>query len=128
VTIPGSDRFQLAPTAIGALIVVEAVLIPGTIHATQGSPLIGRTLVAIAFIAPVSFGLGFWFPIGMRLVGRHSSQITAWMWAVNGACGVLASIIAVMVSLWLGIQANLLFAAVLYALLTLALRALRSPV
>jgi hypothetical protein len=46
------------------------------------------------------------------------------MWGVNGACGVLASILAVMVSLWLGIQTNLWIAAVLYALLALPIRAL----
>ena len=43
--------------------------------------------------------------------GRHSDRVTAWMWGVNGACGVMASILAVMVSMWLGIHVNLLAAA-----------------
>jgi hypothetical protein len=46
------------------------------------------------------------------------------MWGVNGACGVMASIFAVMVSMWLGIHANLLIAAILYAALALPLRRL----
>ncbi len=46
------------------------------------------------------------------------------MWGVNGACGVMASILAVMISMWLGIQANLLAAASLYGLLLIPMRRL----
>ena len=41
---------------------------------------------------------------------------------MNGACGVMASIVAVCVSMWLGIHANLSIAAALYALLTIPMR------
>jgi hypothetical protein len=53
----------------------------------------------------------------MRLVGRHSEEATAWMWGVNGACGVLAAIAAVAISMWAGIDVNLMLAAGLYATL-----------
>ena len=53
------------------------------------------------------------------LAGAHR-ELTAWMWGVNGACGVMASIVAVMVSMWLGIEVNLLIAAGLYLLLALS--------
>ena len=46
------------------------------------------------------------------------------MWGVNGACGVMASTIAVAVSMWVGIGANLWIAAALYALLAIPLRIL----
>jgi hypothetical protein len=46
------------------------------------------------------------------------------MWGVNGACGVMASILAVMSSIWLGIHVNLVAAALLYALLAFPLRRL----
>jgi hypothetical protein len=55
----------------------------------------------------------------MMLVGRLSPDATAWMWGVNGAAGVLASIVAVAVSMWLGIHVNLLAAGLLYILLPL---------
>ena len=73
---------------------------------------------------PLAFAMGYCFPIGMRLVGRRGPELTAWMWGVNGACGVMASIVAVMVSMWIGIHANLLIAAGLYVLLALPMRAL----
>ena len=60
----------------------------------------------------------------MRLVGHHSNRVTAWVWGVNGACGVVASVVAVMASTWLGIQANLVLAAVLYGLLLWPMRSL----
>jgi hypothetical protein len=127
----GSRRFTshwdllLIPVSLGFVIATEAVLMPVVVHATQAASLTGRTLVVAAFIVPVSFLLGLCFPIGMTLVGRRSSQIAAWMWGVNGACGVLASIVAIMVSIWWGIQTNLFIAAGLYLLLLVPMRGLQ---
>jgi hypothetical protein len=41
------------------------------------------------------------------------------MWGVNGACGVLASISAVAISMWAGIHVSLILAAACYAALAL---------
>jgi hypothetical protein len=46
------------------------------------------------------------------------------MWGVNGACGVMASILAVMISMWLSIDTGLVVAAVLYLLLLVPMRSL----
>jgi hypothetical protein len=62
----------------------------------------------------------------MRLVGRLAPPATAWMWGVNGACGVMASTMAVAVSMWVGIDANLRLAAALYAALAVPCWMLRS--
>ena len=84
----------------------------------------GRTLVVLAFTGPVSLLLGACFPVGMRLVGRLSDSATAWMWGVNGACGVIASVVAVAVSMWVGIDTNLLIAAGFYGALSVPMIAL----
>jgi hypothetical protein len=55
----------------------------------------------------------------MKLVARISPDAAAWMWGVNGACGVLSSIVAVAISMWLGINTNFLIAGALYTLLVL---------
>ena len=114
----------MLPLTIAGAVVVEAALLQTVMNNTVGWALPGRTLVVAAFLVPLAFGLGLCFPVGLRLVGRHSPRVTAWMWGVNGACGVLASVVAVMVSLFLGIQANLLIAAGLYALLVVPMRRL----
>lgn len=122
---PARHRSILAlPLAIALAVLVEALLMPPAVGRTAAWGLGGRTLVVAAFVAPLAFAIGLCFPIGMRLVRGHSEQVTAWMWGVNGACGVLASIVAVMVSMWLGIQANLLIAAGLYGLLAWPMRRL----
>jgi hypothetical protein len=115
---------QLLALGIGVLVAVEAQLLQPAIARTMAWGLSSRTAVVALFVAPLALGLGCCFPIGMRLLHRHSQRVSAWMWGVNGACGVLASIVAVMVSLWLGIQVNLWIAAALYSLLVLPMRRL----
>lgn len=123
----GSERLHLErrsalralAAGIAILVVVESLVLQPVMDATAGSNLAGRTAIVALFVAPLSAVLGCCFPIGMRLVGRHSETISAWLWGVNGACGVLASIVAVIVSVWLGIQTNLWLAAGAYALLAL---------
>jgi hypothetical protein len=119
-----SRRVVQLPLAIAAAVMVETLLLQPVIETTVGWGLPGRTLVVAAFVTPVAFALGYCFPLGMRLLGRHSDRVTAWMWGVNGACGVMASILAVMLSMWLGIHANFLVAAALYALLPIPMRQL----
>ncbi len=112
------------PIAIGTLTIVEVAILQWTLEPTVAWPLAGRTLVVASFVAPLAFLMGHCFPIGMRLVGRHSDRVTAWMWGVNGACGVAASVAAVLVSMWIAIDAGLVLAAVLYFLLLLPMRRL----
>jgi hypothetical protein len=127
-----SDRLRLdgrlpmlLPVAIAAALVVIQWGIGPAIAASAGESLPGRTLTVLAFTAPLSLLLGGAFPIGMRLVGRLAPSATAWMWGVNGACGVMASTLAVAVSMWVGIDANLMLAAALYAALVAPLWWLR---
>jgi SAM-dependent methyltransferase len=119
-------RFRMIPFAIGLAALVEAGLLQPALTATVGSPLLARTAVVALFIAPLGFLMGTCFPVGMRLLGRHSDRVTAWMWGVNGACGVLGSILAVMTSMWVGIDAGLVIAGILYLVLTLPMRWLGS--
>jgi hypothetical protein len=122
-----SDRFPVhrsrwvlnLPLAIGAAVLMLIYTIQPIMDATIQYGLPVRSLVVIACSAPISVLLGFCFPVGMVLVGRLSPDATAWMWGVNGAAGVLASIIAVAISMWLGIHVNLLAAGLLYILLPL---------
>ena len=73
--------------------------------------------VSLAVIMPLGFLLGFAFPIGMRLVEAVDRQPTPWFWGVNGATGVLASVLGVVLSMSLGINVTLLISAACYLLL-----------
>ena len=120
-----SDRFPLEtnrwllklPIGVALASLAMMFLIQPLMDATLHLALPARALTVVACTAPIAVLLGFCFPMGMRLVGKLSNDATAWMWGVNGACGVLASIVAVAISMWAGINTNLAIAAVMYLLL-----------
>jgi hypothetical protein len=114
------------PLVAGVVIVATALLAGPATRALGGASLAVRVAAVIALLAPVATILGFFFPTGLRAVGHVSPAATAWMWGVNGACGVLGSVVAVAVSMWVGIQANLLAAATIYVGLLVPLLVLRS--
>jgi fumarate reductase subunit D len=124
--IPTSARWlPLAPLAVAAVLVAETALVQPLVDATAAWSLAGRTVMVLALLAPVSILLGLGFPLGMRLVGPASDAATAWLWGVNGACGVLASVGAVAVSMWFGIHRNLWLAAVIYVVVAVTLRTMQ---
>jgi hypothetical protein len=119
-----SRWLRILPLGIAALLLagrfsVQA-LIDGTIH--QG--LLVRCAIAGGFIGVLALPLGTCFPVGLRLLRRISDDATPWMWGVNGAAGVLASVTAVAVSIWSGISTSLLLGTLAYALLALPAAAL----
>jgi hypothetical protein len=124
IDVQRQRRWRLLPVGIGVLVLLEMMLLQPVVEWTIGWGLMRRTVVVAGFVVPLALAMGCCFPIGMRLVGRQSDRVTAWMWGVNGAAGVMASILAVMVSMWLGIHVNLLIAGLLYALLLIPLRSL----
>jgi hypothetical protein len=105
----------LVPLGIAALIAALLLATQPVIDHTIRLGLMARCGIVIAMVAPVAMGLGFCFPIGMRLVTRMSESALPWMWGVNGACGVFAAVSAVAISRWWGIHANFLLALGLYA-------------
>ena len=119
-----SRRLVVLPLAIAVTTLFEMALLQPAIESTVAWSLPLRTIVVAGFVVPLAFALGFCFPVGLRLVGRTAPALNAWMWGINGACGVMASIVAVMVSMWLGIEMNLLIAAGLYLLLVVPMRTL----
>jgi predicted membrane-bound spermidine synthase len=85
---------------------------------TETGSLIERTSVCLLMVVPAGVLMGFMFPTGMRLCTRIDSRITPWLWAVNGAGGVLASGLVVLVSIDTSLNHSLWVGAVAYALLT----------
>jgi hypothetical protein len=107
----------LIPALAAALIGLLAFVAQPLIESTISARLPVRCVVVVAAVAPISFLLGFCFPLGLRAVAQRSPDATAWMWGVNGAFGVVASILAVLISMAFGISAAWLLAAGLYAAL-----------
>jgi hypothetical protein len=65
-----------------------------------------RIAVAIGLLLPIGFLMGMAFPLGMRAASDRTSVLTPWLWGINGATSVCASVIAVAISLHWGIAAS----------------------
>jgi hypothetical protein len=117
-----SDRLQLSTRgrllAWGLLLVAYLAVmqwaLPPVFDATTDHQLPVRIAVSIAAILPLGFLLGFAFPTGMRLVSAIDTQPTPWFWGINGATGVLASVLGIMISMSFGINVTMLISAACY--------------
>jgi hypothetical protein len=105
------------PALIAVVLFVVTRTLQPAIDATIHHGLFARALVVVAFTTPASLLLGCCFPVGMRLAGRLDGNMTPWLWGVNGAAGVLASSVAVAISMWSGIHTSLHLAILCYAAL-----------
>jgi hypothetical protein len=123
LSVPAGRLFRWVPILIAATLVAMALLLPRAIASTVTAGFPVRTFWVLAFTAPVSMLLGLCFPIGVRLIAG-TSAVVPWAWGINGAFGVLASIVAVAISMWVEIDANFWLAAMLYLTLTAPLKSL----
>jgi hypothetical protein len=120
-----SDRVPLDSrakfTLWAALTAIYAAALPFLLRelfgAFDAATLLARAVVCIAVIAPAGVLMGFGFPTGMQLIARVDRKPTPWFWGVNGAAGVLASIVAIACSIAFGISVTLTLGALFYALL-----------
>jgi spermidine synthase len=120
-----SNRLNIASSRgilVWGLVVVGYLLclqqfLTDVFHATTARGLSVRISIALAVVIPLGFLLGFAFPTGMKLVEAVDKEPTPWFWGINGATGVLASGLAVMLSMGMGIHVTMLVSSVCYALL-----------
>jgi hypothetical protein len=113
------------PLALGAYLATLPLWLGNILDATEPGSLLERAAVCLLVVVPAGVVMGFMFPTGMRLCGRIDTRITPWLWAVNGAAGVLASGAAILISIETSLNHAIWVGAVAYALLSVfALRLL----
>ena len=103
---------------LGSLLVVAVsfgILTPIAIRTFSGAGNAVRIGVAIAMLAPLGVFLGMAFPLGMKMAAGRWSRLTPWLWGVNGATSVSASVLAVVVALGWGISAAFWMGCACYA-------------
>jgi SAM-dependent methyltransferase len=126
VPIEAGERWTRAgPLGIALILLFAVAAIQPIIDSTIRFPLVGRCAVVIGIVGAAAFPLGFCFPLGLRLVRRISEDATPWLWGINGAFGVLSSVSAIWISMWVGIDTSLLLAAAIYLALLIPASALQ---
>lgn len=64
-----------------------------------------RILVGVGILFPLGFMMGMAFPLGMKSASSGGPALKPWLWGINGATSVCASVLAVVISLYAGISA-----------------------
>ena len=100
-----SGAIQRLTLLLGAL-VIFGLLTPRAMAAFQASTTLHRILVAAGLLFPLGLFMGMAFPLGMKLAARDSSDLTPWLWGINGAASVCASVVAVVIAMTAGISAS----------------------
>ena len=65
-----------------------------------------RIAASAALLAVMGAFMGMAFPLGMRLAMASRAELGPWLWGVNGATSVLASVLAVVIAMAAGISAS----------------------
>ena len=77
-----------------------------------------RILLAVIILSSIGLFMGMAFPLGMRLASAHSTALTPWLWGINGATSVCASVLAVAISMSWGISVTFWTGLACYAVAT----------
>lgn len=87
-----------------SVLMLFGVVTPSLMVMFAGSSTMVRILVAVAILFPLGLFMGMAFPLGMKLAARKSASLTPWLWGINGATSVVASVLAISISLSAGIS------------------------
>lgn len=91
--------------ALIGILTITGLLTPAATRAFQGFATPLRIGVALLLLMPAGFFMGMVFPIAMKIGLARQPSMTAWLWGINGATSVTASVLAVMISSAWGISA-----------------------
>ena len=88
------------------IIALFGLLTPYITTEFRGSITPVRILGAILILFPLGLFMGMAFPIGMKLASARSELLTPWLWGINGATSVCASVLAVVIALFTSISTS----------------------
>lgn len=105
--LPARGPWRRAPAALAAAVVLAyALASEGLVSSSMGLPFGSRVALSVGLLFPLGLALGGCLPAAFRAArGAGLEAALPWLWAVNGASSVLASFLAVLVSMELGIPA-----------------------
>lgn len=109
----GLERLRAYGFLVAIAMASITMALPGLFSATLGLALPLRIGITAMLLAPLGAMLGVFFPLGMLHFGDQSKP---WYWAINGAFGVVASVMSLALSMQYGFTAVGLIAASGYLL------------
>jgi hypothetical protein len=114
-TAPRSTLVMALAATVG-LILACGLGWPPLLAALMRLPFVARVGVTFALIAPLGVTMGTAMPLGLARIERLHPGSLPFAWAVNGVTSVLASVLAIALSITLGFEATTLLAAACYSM------------
>lgn len=121
-TVAQSSSVNSTSRGLALLVLLIGVVVFVNLQWFQGWSTAGRILVALTVICPLGLLMGRPVPLGLKIANAQSPAATPWMWGINGATSVLASVIGILIAMNAGISAVLWMGAASYLAAILALR------
>ena len=114
IRIREKSLIALCILVVALLLAAYAGWLTEYLHPKLALSVFSRNAIAIAIVAPLAFFMGMPFPVGLRAVTAESEVYIPWVWGVNGAAGVLASVGAIIAAMNLGFTAVLFSSVIVY--------------
>ena len=121
-SVSGASPLDLAIAAIALVALLYLALLPPLFGALVALPDLLKVGIALLLIAPLAFGMGMPFPIGLARIAGQSPDLVPWAWGINGCASVLSAILAPILAIHLGFTAVVVIAVGLYLAAGLAFR------
>ncbi|RJR22602.1 MAG: hypothetical protein C4582_06295 [Desulfobacteraceae bacterium] len=103
---------------ITSIAMVYVFILPLLFDKLLGFDLPIRILISIIILLPLSFLMGFPFPMGIRILkDKGMSNNIPWMWGINGAGSVLGSALTLVIAISKGFNEALLAGASCYLII-----------
>jgi len=107
---------------LAALLVVYILFLPDFIHRLIWIPTSAKVLLVIFAMLPLGFLMGMPFPMGIKLVDRHAHDMVPWVWGINGATSVFASVFSIAVAINWGFSAAMVVGLIAYLVAAVVVR------
>jgi hypothetical protein len=102
------------------LLILFAVITPTVLEQLQAMSNALRIATAIGCLFPLGLLMGSAFPLGMQLAQTKTPALTPWLWSINGATSVCASVLAIIIAISVSVTAAFWAGVVCYFLAALA--------
>jgi hypothetical protein len=73
-----------------------------------------RYVFSILLIAPLGFGMGMPFPMGLHRLSQSNPALIPWAWGINGCASVISALLASLIAMQIGFNGLIFLAIALY--------------
>lgn len=73
-----------------------------------------RFIITTLLLSPLSFFMGWMFPLGLKILEKRSINLIPWAWGVNGFASVSAAPLSIMLSMSYGFSGVVVIAVIFY--------------